>query len=142
MSEAALPITGGCLCGAIRYSVDAQPLGARTCWCRLCQYVAAGSATVNVIFPAEAVKIEGPLRTFDRVADSGNHLTRGFCPDCGTPVTSFAAERPHLMILRAGTLDDPGLIGPTAIIWADAAPDWAHLDPALPRHAAQAPPVA
>jgi hypothetical protein len=137
-----LPITGGCLCGAIRYAIAKPPLGSRTCWCRLCQYLASGSASVNMIFPADAVAVTGPLRTFDRVADSGNHMTRGFCPECGTQVTSGSVENGHLLVIRTGTLDDPGLMGPQATIWADMAPAWAPIDPALPRHAKQPPPVA
>jgi len=143
VSEAGqLPITGGCLCGAIRYEISKPPLGSRTCWCRLCQYLAAGSASVNMIFPADAVAVTGPLRTFDRIADSGNHVTRGFCPECGTQVTSGSIENGHLMVIRTGTLDDPGLMGPQATIWADMAPHWAPIDADLPRHAKQPPPVA
>jgi hypothetical protein len=136
------PVTGGCLCGAIRWQASAAPLGVRTCWCRLCQYLAAGSATVNIVFPAEAVRIDGPLATFEGVADSGNPMQRGFCPRCGTQISSYTSARPHLMILRAGTLDDPKAIdGPQDVIWAGAAPEWAPIDPTLPRHEAQAPPV-
>jgi hypothetical protein len=141
MTEATLPITGGCLCRAVRYTVTAAPLGARTCWCRLCQYLGAGTATANVIFPADAVEIDGALTAYESVADSGSHLTRGFCPACGTPVTSHAAERPHLIVLRAGTLDDPGLIGPEVTIWADEAPAWACISETIPRYPAQIPPV-
>jgi hypothetical protein len=142
MSEVRLPITGGCLCGAIRYEISQPPLGSRACWCRLCQYLASGSATVNLIVPADAVTITGPLKTFERVADSGNHMTRGFCPECGTHVTSAAAETGHLRVIRTGTLDDPNLMGPQATIWAEMAPDWAPINPDLPRHAKQPPPVA
>ena len=45
-----MPITGGCLCDAVRYSSTSKPVMSRTCWCRLCQYLGAGSATVNVAF--------------------------------------------------------------------------------------------
>jgi hypothetical protein len=38
------------------------------------------------------------------------------------------------MRVRAGTLDDPELIAPAAIIWADSAPSWATFDPNLPRY--------
>jgi len=51
-----MTITGGCRCGAVRYSFEAEPITARHCWCRDCQYIGAGSGTVNVFFPSDAVK--------------------------------------------------------------------------------------
>ncbi len=136
------PVTGGCLCGAVRFTMDAEPLAARTCWCRLCQYLGAGSATVNVAFPADKLAVDGEIRWHKSIADSGNHMQRGFCPECGTPIFSNAEARPHLTFIRAGALDDPGLIGPQATIWTSQAPDWACFDPAIPQHEAQLPPVA
>jgi hypothetical protein len=138
----ALPITGGCVCAAVRYQVSAEPLGVRTCWCRYCQHIATGSATVNVIFPAEAVTISGPIRYFERIAESGNHMKSGFCPECGTQITSASAERAHLLILRAGTLDEPDRVAPETTIWADAAPHRAPINPDIPRHGGQPAPVA
>lgn len=131
----------GCLCGTVRISIDAEPLAARMCWCRLCQYLGGGTATVNVCFPADKVTIEGEVRWHESIADSGNHMRRGFCPTCGTPLFSIAESRPHLTFLRAGALADPGLIGPQAVIWTAQAPAWACLDPVLPQHPAQIPPV-
>src|SRR3546814_17148177 len=69
-------------------------------------------------------------------------MRRGFCPECGTPLFSLAESRPHLSFIRAGALDDPDLLAPQAVIWTDAAPDWAHLDPDLPPSPAQIPPIA
>ncbi len=135
------PVTGGCLCGAVRYSVDAQPVMVRQCWCRVCQYWASGSATVNVVFPLDKVTITGPLTQFISVADSGNRMVRSFCPTCGTPMTSASEARPHLIILRAGTLDDTSIARPTLNIWKDSAPAWAHHDPALPSTPRQPPPI-
>ena len=45
-----MEITGGCLCKAVRYKVTAAPIATRMCWCRVCQYLAAGNATVNTCF--------------------------------------------------------------------------------------------
>jgi len=130
MSDA-IPLSGGCLCGLVRYRIAAQPLGVRLCWCRVCQYLAAGNATVNIVVPSEAVSIAGELREFRSVADSGNVMFRRFCPTCGTPMFSQAEIRPHQLIVRAGTLDEPNRIKPTTAIWTDSAPPWACFDPAL-----------
>ena len=94
-------ITGGCLCGAVRYSSTAAPIAARTCWCRLCQYIGAGNATVNAIFPRDAVIIEGETKDAQGLADSGAQHHRRFCPDCGVHLFSEAEERPHLIVVRA-----------------------------------------
>ena len=132
-----MTITGKCLCGSVTLAIAAEPIATRLCWCRLCQRLAAGNATVNMVFPAEAVKTIGEVRWFESVADSGNAMRRAFCPNCGTPVFSFAEARPHLMIVRAGMLDDPALVRPSTIIWAGSAPGWATLDPALEHVAGQ-----
>jgi len=137
-----MEITGGCLCGAVRYTIAAAPLVARTCWCRVCQYIGAGSATVNVAFPSAALAVNGELRDFRMNADSGNAMHRRFCPTCGTHVLTGSEARPHLVFVRAGTLDDPELGAPQMTIWTASAPSWACFNEQLPRVERQPPPVA
>ena len=131
---------GGCLCGAVRFVAAAEPVFTRLCWCRLCQYLAAGNATVNVVFPSDKVTVAGEVRWYASVAESGNPMQRGFCPSCGTPLFSRTDARPHLMIVRAGALDDPALLPPSGTIWTDEAPEWAHIDHHHPTFARQPPP--
>ncbi len=127
--------SGHCFCGQLRYTIDAEPLGARMCWCRDCQYIASGSATVNVLFPEEAVHFAGEITRLEKTADSGNSVERGFCPVCGSQMYSRTVTPAGMPIrIRAGTLDNPELRPPEAIIWADSAPGWAVFDPELPRH--------
>lgn len=135
-----MPITGGCLCKSVRYEIDAEPIITRRCWCRLCQYLGAGSETVNVGFPSAAMKVQGELRGFRSVADSGNVMHRRFCPNCGTPMFSEAESRPEVIFVRAGTLDDPEVARPALTIWTSQAPSWACFDPALPQVERQPPP--
>ena len=134
-------LSGGCLCGAVRYRITAAPLMTRACWCRVCQYIGAGSATVNSLFPVAAVHIEGELADFPNLADSGNHMHRRFCAKCGTHVCASADERPQVLVVRVGTLDDPQAVTPAMTIWTDSAPPWACIDSALPTTPAQPPPV-
>ena len=133
---------GRCLCGAVRLMIDAEPMAVRTCWCRLCQYLGGGSATVNVCFPSKAVQTEGEIRWYASTADSGNAMRRGFCPSCGTPIFSMAEQRPHLMFVRAGVLDDRSIAAPQATIWTSQAPAWACIDADVPSNEGQPPPVA
>jgi hypothetical protein len=136
-----MEITGGCLCRQVRYRITAAPIVTRVCWCRLCQYLAAGSGTVNVCFPSNAITIEGEARDYASVADSGNKMHRRFCANCGTSLFSEAEARPHLIFVRAGTLDDPEIAKPAATIWSSQAPTWACFDPTLPQVEKQPPPA-
>jgi hypothetical protein len=137
-----MEISGGCLCRQVRYRITAAPVITRVCWCRLCQYLAAGSGTVNVCFPTSAITIEGEMRDYRSTADSGNVMHRRFCPHCGTALFSEAEARPHLIFVRAGTLDDPEVAKPAATIWTSQAPGWACFDPKLPQVEKQPPPAA
>lgn len=133
---------GGCLCGAVRFTIDAEPTAARICWCRDCQRIASGSATVNVVFPADAVTITGDLGLFTMIADSGNPVERGFCKTCGSQIYSRTLTPPGLpMRIRAGVLDDPELKAPAAAIWTDSAPSWAPIPEGMPKHPKAPPPA-
>jgi hypothetical protein len=61
---------------------------------------------------------------------------------CGTHLFSEAESRPHLIFVRAGTLDDPELARPAATIWTAKAPSWACVNDALPSWEGQPSPVA
>ncbi len=132
---------GQCLCGGVRVMIDADPVGARMCWCRDCQRIASGSPTVNVLFPEEAIQFEGSMTTIELIADSGNTVERGFCSICGSQLYSATTKPPGLPVrIRSGILNNPELVAPQAIIWASRAPSWALLDPNLP-HFPEGPPA-
>jgi hypothetical protein len=133
------PIEGGCLCGAVRYAARSDPITTRSCWCRVCQYLAAGNASVNVVFPKDAVRITGELRDYASTADSGNRMHRRFCPTCGTQMFSESEARPNLIIIRAGTLDDREVAKPAGVIWTRSAPSWGYIDPGSPHFEGQPP---
>lgn len=138
-----MAIAGGCLCRAVRFEINADaPLGARYCWCRVCQYLGAGTGAVSAAFRKESVTVSGPLTDHVIQADSGAVMHRRFCSQCGTPIFSEAEQRPEVIFVRAGAFDDPNLAPPSAIIWDKSAPAWACFDPDLPRIEGQPPPLA
>jgi hypothetical protein len=136
-----MAFAGGCLCGAVRFEIKTDaPLAVRQCWCRVCQYIGAGSGTVNAMFPKDALSVSGALTDFVSVADSGSVMHRRFCGQCGTPVFTEAEPRPHIIGVRVGALDDPNLTKPAMTIWTRSAPAWACFDSDLPQAEGQAPP--
>jgi hypothetical protein len=137
-----MKVTGKCLCGAVRWESSELPVVARVCWCRDCQYLGAGSGTVSACFRTAAFKLVGNMTDFASFSDSGNRMHRRFCADCGTPLSSEAEARPHLIFVRVGTFDEPNLASPAMTIWTSSAPPWACIDKELPRVEKQPPPAA
>jgi hypothetical protein len=113
----------------------------RACWCRDCQYLAAGNASVNAIFRAAGIKVAGEVAEYVSTADNGNVMRRRSCPKCGTQLFSQGSGRPDLMIVRVGALDVREVGGPQSFIWTGSAPSWGHVDPDPPNCAAQPAPI-
>jgi hypothetical protein len=134
------PITGRCCCGAVRFRSDHEPIAVRACWCRDCQYLASGNATVNAIFRTDGFTCSGAVSEFVSNADSGSVMRRSFCPTCGTPLFSKSDRRPHLLVVRAGALDDPEIGRPSAFIWTASAPSWGYIDMDMENYEGQPPP--
>lgn len=97
--------TGGCQCGAVRFRVEGTLADASVCHCRMCQK-AFGSlyAPLVSVRGAELIWTRGQPKKFQ----SSNAAQRGFCADCGTPLTY---EAPDGIALAIGAFDDPsGLV--------------------------------
>ena len=125
-------LTGGCLCGAIRYSISAPLTQLRACHCKNCQKSSGGAGTVNAVVPSDAFKITkgAPNRYDDRATHSGRVLSRHFCAACGSPIYSQRNPNPGFVVVRAGTLDDSSAMKITTNIWTASARPWAYIDPA------------
>ena len=98
---------GGCYCKAIRFEVSADPIINAQCHCRECQYITGGSANVCLVIPPSGFKYtQGKPKQFAR-KDLATPITREFCADCGTPLTSLSPGLPGHTIIKRGTLDNP-----------------------------------
>lgn len=127
-----VPFDGGCACGAVRYSVAAEPVMAGHCQCTACQKASGTGHSSHVMVPLAAVTVRGEVRYWDSPADSGNVVGRGFCPNCGTPLFSRNSALPQAFFLRPASLDDPGQFAPQMVVYAARGRAWDKLDPALP----------
>jgi hypothetical protein len=128
-------ITGGCLCGKIRYTVS-QPLqNIIACHCTHCQKASGAGASHNAVVATSAVTFtSGRPKLFADAAQSGNTLNRYFCGDCGSPIYSQRAKVPEMMVLKVGTLDASGDMKLVMNIWTNSAKRWMYIDPATERH--------
>ena len=134
-------LMGGCLCGAIRYTVSAPVSELRACHCTHCQKASGTAGSVNAVVPRTSFTInKGTPKRYADKADSGRTLFRYFCGDCGSPLYSHRETMPDVLVVRAGSLDDSSAMKITANIWTASARPWAYIDPATEQHPGNLPP--
>ena len=135
-------LTGGCLCGAIRYTISAPITALRACHCTNCQRASGSGGTVNAVVPSDSFKItRGATKRYDDSAtQSGRTLSRHFCAGCGSPIYSQRNPDPGFLVVRAGSLDDSSGLKIATNIWTASARPWDHIDPSTDCHPGNMPP--
>src|SRR5262245_3296633 len=104
-----MKLEGGCYCGKMRYAAEGEPIMKAQCHCRECQYISGGAPNMFLLMPADGFRYtQGSPKQFTR-SDLEKPVTREFCADCGTHL--ITRRSPRTVVLKAGTLDDPGLFG-------------------------------
>lgn len=126
-------ITGGCACGAVRYECSAEPMMAGHCQCQSCQKATGGGHASAFMVPSEAVTVTGKVKEYNRLGDSGQMVSRVFCPVCGSPIYGKSAAIPDGITIMAASLDDPTRFKPAMVIYSKSAQAWDHIDPELPK---------
>lgn len=126
------PFTGGCLCGAVRYTCTGEPAMAGHCHCEDCRRTSGSGHSSHLAAPEGSVVLTGEVTRYVRPADSGNPVTRAFCPTCGSPVFSQNPAMPGLLFLRASSLDDLEVFHPQMHVFAGRAASWDRPRPGLP----------
>lgn len=122
---------GGCACGAVRYSTNADPVMAAHCQCSKCQKLSGAGHTSFAAFPAAAVNITGKLNFWSYKADSGFTASRGHCPNCGSMVIGKPGSVKDMVGINLSSLDDPSKINPQMVFFNAKAQPWDHMDESL-----------
>lgn len=123
---------GSCHCGAVTYELSKDPIWVGQCQCTNCQkFTGTGHAT-NMIVPRDAMTVTGETQTYSYDADSGNHMTRHFCPTCGSPIYGESSGNEAMVNFRVGSLDDPSSVTPQTVIYTDSRCSWDLVDSELP----------
>jgi hypothetical protein len=131
--EDPMAFQGGCACGQVRYEVSADPVAVMNCHCRACQRASGGGYTTAVVVPRGALEIVGGTpKGYATSGDSGGTVTRFFCPDCGSPLYSVAQSGPF-DVIKAASMDDPGMLDIGGALYVSEAQPWAFIDPDKPR---------
>jgi hypothetical protein len=122
--------TGGCLCGAIRYRAEADPLRTVICHCTICRRVSGAPMMCFVHFPAEAFRwLSGAPKRYRSSADA----ERGFCPLCGSTLTMHESILGDRVQVALGSLDTPEPARPDDHVWTRQQLPWLRIEDDLPR---------
>lgn len=122
---------GGCLCGAVRFSVSGKPLWSAYCHCESCRRATAAPVAAFVGFDEGCVAFNGDAR---RLFSSSPGVERSYCAACGTPLSYRSTRWPGEIHLYAPTFDDPAAYPPTFHVhWAERLP-WLGIMDSLPKH--------
>jgi hypothetical protein len=114
-------LTGGCLCGAVRYSLSETPIDAGYCHCRLCQRASGAPVMAFGTVPLAALRWSTGLPGRYR---SSNLAERWFCTQCGTPIAIHADYQPDTIDIALTTLDEPDAVSPAFHIWTASRIAW------------------
>lgn len=112
----ALPLTGGCQCGQVRYAIKAAPYVFYLCHCTECQRHTSSAFGESLRVRSDQLEVTGKLKTYRRSSESGNVREGHFCADCGVRVVHGTAGS-EMVNIKAGTLDDASWLIPAGHIW-------------------------
>ena len=125
-------MSGRCLCGAVRYETDAEPLFAGHCHCRDCQRTTGAGHISFIGVPAGEVRVTGETRSYTVTGDSTLPSTRHFCAVCFSQIFGSGDATPGILTLYAGNLDDMAVFEPQMVIYARSRPAWDRVIDDLP----------
>lgn len=114
------PLTGGCLCGAVRYVLSAEPVVTCHCHCSLCRRASGAPFATWTTVPCSGFAW---TRGSPAAYRSSATATREFCPACGTQLT-FRLDGADTLDVTSATLDEPARVTPVAHIWLSARVTW------------------
>ncbi len=126
---------GGCLCGAVRYSCEGEPINVRICHCRNCQKAMGSPFFARALYDQRALTVTGDTGRFP----SSERLDRVFCTICGTRLFAWRRNGTAAGVALA-TFDDRNAFAPTEHIWVSEKIGWVCLDDGLPQYPESPPP--
>lgn len=133
-------LTGGCLCGGVRYRIDTQPAAIQLCHCRQCRKAQGSAFAANLPVPAADFHLEAGSEWL-RAWSASPGKQRVFCGRCGSPLYSVNERVPGVVRVRAGTVDDGLAARPALHFHVASKAAWWTIDDDLPQHPGAIPPA-
>jgi hypothetical protein len=129
-------LEGGCLCGTIRYTLRGPVLFVSQCCCKDCQKATGtGHTTILGVHRDQLQFKHGTPKPYTSKGASGGDVVRHFCGDCGGRLYTSGTLPGAVVMVQAGSLDDPNRISPESVVYVKDSLAWDRFDDALPRFA-------
>ena len=133
--------TGSCVCGAVNFTINSEPVAMGQCHCKGCQRASGTGHMSLAFFPESEVSIKGEVAEYASTADSGNINTRRFCPKCGGRLFGQNSARAGLMAVAVGAIDDNSWFNPQRIVYCKDQPEWDLMTADVPKFDMMPPPA-
>jgi hypothetical protein len=124
-------LTGGCLCGRVRYEADGTTFHETICHCSMCRRASGAPLVAWFSVQRDAFRLAGGTPT--RYASSARG-TRCFCPTCGTQLTFESVDHLNEIDVTTASLDEPGLLSPKDHVHVATRLPWIRLCDGLPTY--------
>ena len=122
---------GGCLCGAVRYEAEGEPVVVAHCHCKDCQRGSGAGHSTGAMFKADKFRLTGRVAEYKLISEHGNVVTRVFCPACGSPILGRNDGMQGYVTITLGTVDDSSDLEPQVAIFARNRRPWDTMDESL-----------
>ena len=134
MSETKVVATGGCLCGAVRYTANDEAMRVINCHCKSCRKHTGAPAATLAVYGVDQIMFSGDER---KVYASSPNVGRAFCSECGTTLTFETELRGYgpICAIHVSTFDNPHVVIPTAHSFYSERLSWFDIADDLPRYA-------
>ncbi len=127
-------IRGSCLCGAVRFVIEGEPIVARHCHCLRCRRARGALHASNLVVPIDGVRFtSGADRVREFKLPDARFFTQAFCADCGSPAPRVDTGRGFAVVPMGSLDDDPG-VQPSEHIWVGSRAAWYDIPGDLPQH--------
>lgn len=124
--------SGECLCGAVEFQSTTTPQFIGQCHCVDCRKTSGADNAVHLMISEDGFTVSGEVKFYDHPANSGNIVSHGFCPTCGSAIYSKNSAMAGVVFVRGSGLDDMELAKPQLLLYTSRAPSWSQLDKSVP----------
>lgn len=128
-------LTGGCLCGGVRFELSEPPVGAAYCHCTRCQRRTGTAASPSARIVPGSLRITAGEELIRSYEPPSGGFAKDFCSVCGSALWSRDPEDSEVFGVRMGAFDtDPG-VRPANRQFVAYAASWEPVpDDGLPRY--------